>query len=501
MSTTQILERLRGKDLALGILVLVLILFRIWSIFEPHWNTDEGIYAATAFSMKSGMVLYKDIWADQMPGVYLINYLALFAGTYNLAVVKLISLLFSTVSLITIFYLTKQIVSKYAAYLAAVISVFFIGLPVFEANVAHPIIFSMPFVLAGIYFATNEDRPTLNNMVISGSFFATGILFSISTLFPLSAIALSLLVSNRDKLYGKRLLLFLGGVSIPLLFAGIILILNNVIFDWFHMVLYNPLDYFFEEEPGLGLIFLKNTLFIRTIILVCSIFVVLILLKQKIIGHKKLTIIMWGLFVLYGLLFPLQRPSYLFLEVIPFFALLSGFLITRLPLLSATKNIEICALYFLGIFFSINLFTTGQPISQPFSTTDYYLNHYKYVTRKIETPSYTTFFGQDVYDMYSLNSYLTQNQKEDVYIFTSNPWIYQIGNIKPISGYLSSANTETKEIEKTIQLDQPRLVILDSNTAKEKLQELRASLLENGYQFDRYFEDYELYTLAPSVSL
>src|SRR6266536_3155988 len=55
----------------LGVL-LVSLLWRLPSLFDPPWVNDEGTYFAVAQAMAHGYRLYADVWENKPPALYLV---------------------------------------------------------------------------------------------------------------------------------------------------------------------------------------------------------------------------------------------------------------------------------------------------------------------------------------------------------------------------------------------------------------------------------------------
>jgi len=496
------LNRFKGKDIAVGIFVLLMILLRIWSIFEPHWNGEEGIYAATAYAMKNGFSLYHDIWADQAPGIYVINYIALAAGRYNLAFVKLLSLLFSVATLISTFHLVRSLLDKKSAYFATLVVVLLLGLPVFEANVAHPVIFAMPCVSTALYLFFRKSKESARELFIVGTLLAIGMLFSFMTFFTFISLLIAIAIGYHDKETPKRLTFYVVGFLCILIIPVAVMFLQGVLDDCLRHVLPNPIDTFFNGTEGVGFVVMPNSLFTRTCLLFFILFVLLLLQRRKYWSIKQTTIGLWGIFGIYGLFLYSYPALHLMLNSVILIALSVGWLIYKLAQSNLSRALESITLYLLAGYFILATFANGKQLDRHFDIYDYYINHYKYISRKIETPSYTSFFGENAYSMYTLNAFLTQNQKskESLFIFTPNPWIYQIGKIVPLTQWFSSNDSDIEETKSKIGEKKPSLVIIDNNSETAICYELRNYLITNGYEFDRFFENYELYTFSSNVS-
>src|SRR6266576_2759546 len=123
----------------------VFFLLRLPSLFEPYWYGDEGIYEVIGFALRHGRLLYRDIWDNKPPLLY-ITY-ALFNG--DQASVRLLSLITGVIALVLFFLLARRLLqSKKAIYFAIILFVILFGTPFLEGNIANAENFMMPLSLA-----------------------------------------------------------------------------------------------------------------------------------------------------------------------------------------------------------------------------------------------------------------------------------------------------------------------------------------------------------------
>ncbi len=73
------LDKIHLPNWLLGILVLILVL-RIPSFFEPYYYGDEMIYLTLGEGVRQGATLYKDLHDNKPPLIYII---AAVAGSLN----------------------------------------------------------------------------------------------------------------------------------------------------------------------------------------------------------------------------------------------------------------------------------------------------------------------------------------------------------------------------------------------------------------------------------
>jgi 4-amino-4-deoxy-L-arabinose transferase-like glycosyltransferase len=87
---------------------IIFFLLRLPSIVEPYWYGDEGIYEVIGQGLRSGRLLYTQLWDNKPPVLYLIY--ALFDG--NQSSVRLTSLIIGLFTVIAFFYLAKRLLRK-----------------------------------------------------------------------------------------------------------------------------------------------------------------------------------------------------------------------------------------------------------------------------------------------------------------------------------------------------------------------------------------------------
>ena len=125
-------------------LSFLFFLLRLPSLFEPYWYGDEGIYEVIGVALRHGRLLYRDIWNNKPPLLYLIY--AAFNG--DQLYVKLASLLSGILALILFFYLAKKLFQniKLSLFLTTRPSQSF-GIPLLEGNIANAENFMLPLSL------------------------------------------------------------------------------------------------------------------------------------------------------------------------------------------------------------------------------------------------------------------------------------------------------------------------------------------------------------------
>lgn len=498
MKITLNLKKIKKETILIGTVILALIILRIPSLFEPHWYSDEGFFASIANAIKSGNLLYKDIWTSNPPGIFLIYYLAALSNNLTLFSVKLLNLLFSTFSLVLIYKIAKELFSHKIAIIASIISAILLSLPILDANIANPENFFLLFTLLGIYLSIRNTLPT---SFFAGISFGISMLFGKSPVFEIAAILVyqifTLKLQHKKSQGIKSLGLMLIGLVIPLLVMFSCFISNGILNDYFDSVFrYNFTEILQASDDSLGFIVFANTIFVRTIILIIIITFRYYLFLKGQINQPRFLLDLWATFVIYAVLFTQKPYNHYLIQAVPIFSIFISLLIIELQEKNTfRKKIQQVTSFLLTIFLILSLFTSGQKLVGNINCISYYLNFSKYLGGKTDTSSYVKFFGKETYQTYRLNNYLAQNYPEEknIYVWTDNSWIYSLADLKPSIKYLQSfqAKNNFGQIKSTLVASPPTLVIIDQNS--QNPQELISYLEENNYQLEKKFEEYQIY--------
>src|ERR1035437_10505514 len=113
---------------------VIFFLLRLPSLFEPDWYGDEGVYQVLGISIKAGKLLYRDIFDNKPPFLYLLYSLV----SSDQFMIRLISLIFGLLSIFVFFYLAKKLFENAkASYIATTLFAVLFGLPLIEGNIAN----------------------------------------------------------------------------------------------------------------------------------------------------------------------------------------------------------------------------------------------------------------------------------------------------------------------------------------------------------------------------
>lgn len=450
------------KEWFLIITAFLFVLLRIPSLIEPHWYGDEGIYQVVGREIASGKILYKDIWDNKPPLLYIIY--AVFDG--NLFSVKLASLLAGLLSLFAFYALTGKIfVRNFSRYIATLLYGFLFATPLLEGNIANAENFMLlPIILAG-YFVLNFSESKKNKyLIFAGVLLSIAFITKVVAVFDFAAFVVFLNFVFWDKFTEEKKearvnfifskLLFLISFLSLFLVVCLYFFFNGAFSDFLSAVLSQNLSYVNSQNM---FIFPMGILLLKSILLL---FVLLFLIvKRKKISKNDLFIYLWIAFSVYSAFFS-QRPYIHYLLVmLPAFCLLGG----RIIEINKRRIFHMC-LFIILILVSYFYFKVYK---KPFS---YYANYIEFITNHKSIISYERFFDELTPRDYEIASFINTNvnKNESVFLWSNSASIYALSHKTPLGKYIvayhitfyKNAVLETKI---AIEKNKPRYIIQTTN--------------------------------------
>jgi 4-amino-4-deoxy-L-arabinose transferase-like glycosyltransferase len=182
-------------------LVLLLVL-RLPTLFEPHWYTDEAGYATTAWLMAHGKVLYLTTWNNKPPLLFWLYQLVLgIFGPRELGL-HLLSTLTEVAALVGTWRLAARCLSPRRVWIATLVTAFLISAPLLGGDLALPENLLIAFTVWGMVAMTaalrTERRATaLMLAAASGLLFGCGCLIQQTVVADLGVAVLLLVLAGR----------------------------------------------------------------------------------------------------------------------------------------------------------------------------------------------------------------------------------------------------------------------------------------------------------------
>ncbi|MBI2028083.1 MAG: hypothetical protein HYT07_00605 [Candidatus Levybacteria bacterium] len=411
-------------------------LLRFPSLFEPYWYGDEGVYHAVGMSLNNGLLLYRDIFDNKPPLLYIIY--SIFQS--NLFLIKLLSSTFGILSIIFFFLLAKKLFysfknSNIPIYLSTSIFAFLFGLPLIEGNIANAENFMLLPIIIAAFLTVHMTRKPLETNQKSYILFIIGILLSLAFLvkivatFDFAAIFVFLVISKHISIKNiktifKEFKLLFAGFLLPIVITSIFFLIKGAFLDFLNATLFTNIPY---VGYGNKIWNLPVLLFIKGLLLLGS--VTYIYSKRHVLDKTMIFIFIWLAFSLFNAFFS-QRPyTHYVLVLLPSLSLLVGLIF------SAKKYQKIILL----LLFVVLLITIKNFRLYSFTKSFlYYPNFVSYIIGQKSTFSYQAFFDRNTPSDYEIALFIKPRVEtnDKVFVWGNNAQVYKLIDVPPFTKYV-----------------------------------------------------------------
>jgi len=464
----------KNKNAWIVLLILFFFfLFRFPSLFEPYWYGDEGVYQAVGMAIKDNRLLYRDIWDNKPPLIYLLY--SIFNS--DQFAVRTVSLIFGLISVFMFFFLAKKLFTGKGEakiyFFSTIVFALLFGLPVIEANIANAENFMLLPILLAVFliYKTSHNQKFPPPYLIPNTYyiilFLAGLLLGIAFLFKVVAVfdfaALFTFTSiiylpQKPKIINilqqvRQIAIFPVGFFIPLLLACLFFLFRGGFKDFFQAIFIQNISY---VAYGNDLLIPQGLLLLKLIIL--SSFIFYIFKIRKTLSSTATFILVWFAFSLFNALFS-QRPyGHYLLVLAPSFSLMLGLILWDKKYKKAEAALLLVATIL--IFNKFNFFQ--KPIS-------YYQNFIDFITYKKSVSEYQAFFDRQTPVDYEVALFLKSkiNNNDSIFVWGNNPQLYKIVGVAPLTKYITAYHTlnykEGVSVAQTLQNINSRFIVITSN--------------------------------------
>jgi len=424
------------KNEGLILILLLVVVLRIPSLYEPNWYGDEGIYLALGQGLRKGLVFYRDIHDNKPPMLYL---LAAIAG--NVFYFRLMLMVWFGAATVMFFRLMQKLMpkSKKAWYVSSLLMIVLTTLN--EGNIANAEIFIvLPVVWAMLLTLLSAKSKNFKKWLGIGLLFSVGFLLKVPAGFDMAAVLVWLVLFEKKKklvemvkgLRDKRLWMLVLGFLLPIGLSLIYYAIVGGFEPYLRSALLQNIGYLSswgtgEHTGGLG----ASGLMMRAGVMGLLILGLLPVAKKFKFSKGENLVIVWFLFSLFGaLLSERPYPHYLIQPIVPGVILL-GFL------MFSKKKVLRMVVGGLGL---ITLLAVLKIRFWHYPIVPYYRNFIEYSIGKKTKEEYRAYFDSRVNQTYKLAEYLqTTTQPDDrVFIWGNEPYVYAIAERMPIGRYTVS---------------------------------------------------------------
>jgi hypothetical protein len=459
---------------------------RIPSFFEPYFYGDEMVYLTLGQGIRQGMTLYKGIYDNKPPLLYIT---AAIAG--NLFWFKVILAFWSLVTIVLFYKLSKLLFERNekTQKLSTLLFALLTTLPLLEGLTVNSELFMIVFTIAALLILLNKNL-SKKGILFAGILFGLGALFKIPAAFDLPVIIFFWIITegfgNWKKIFGKTLILGVGFV-IPILLTFVWFFAKGALPDYIKAAFLQNIGYLSSFRPG----DVQKSFLVRNAPLLIRGLVVLMGSSILFAFRKKLSknfilFSLWTLFALFAItLSERPYPHYLIQVVAPVSFLIAMFF-TEKSFEQSLVVIPLAVTFFVPVFYKFWLYPT----------VSYYQRFVSFVTQKETKTQYFNSFSATTGRNYKIAEFLVTSSVSSDRVFMWDPdsaAVYALAKRLPpikyvVPYHVNDYSTTTKEA-KNIALNPPKFIILTDDHPYPEL----ASLIRQDYISVTRIENADIY--------
>ena len=448
-----------GKNWFVLILILTFFL-RLPSLFEPFIYGDEGVYLTLGLGIRKGLLLYRDIYDNKPPLLYLVAALAKNFAYFRLA-------LFGW-AMVTIFFFRELAATVFPKNKAGIIfstAVFAIltSIHTFEGNVANAENFMiLPTIIGFIIFLRAKTK---THYFLSGILFSLAFLFKVPAAFDFAAVLVFSLTIMKNKkemtsqAFIAKLIYLSVGFFLPILLTLLFFATKGALGEYLKAAFFQNLPYLSSWNSNSSKVSsFPLALALRTLIVIVISGAVM-LFKQSLPKEYRL-VVLWFAFTLFAsLLSGRPYPHYL-LQTIPALSL------STCLLFSKKKGLPLILITILIITFLDFKFWHYENIS-------YYQNFYRFALGGKTKEQYFDYFGNNAQSLYSAAIHIKarSNADEKIFIWGNQPSLYSLAERLPVGRYTVAYHIVDfggyRETIQALEKTPPRFIVITGDEIRD----------------------------------
>lgn len=405
----------------LVLILAVSLILRIPSFFEPYSYGDEMIYLTLGRAIRAGLSLYKDIYDNKPPLLYLT---AALAG--NLFWFKALLAAANFVSIIFFWKITRVLFEGKIKTQQVSVAIFALltTLPLLEGNIANAELFMLAPTTIAFYILLARDKTKLN-LFAAGVLFSLAALFKIPAIFEIPVLFFVWLITNPKKIISSYIYIALG-FAIPILISFVWFFLQGALGEYIKAAFMQNLGYVSTWRPAdVQKPFLERNLPLLIRGGVVLVGIILVYLRRKYLSKEFIFATIWLLLTLFAAtLSERPYPHYLIQAVGPI-SLFLAILICDKTAQQSLAVIPLCLAFFVPVYFKFWYYPT----------TSYYGRAIKLAAGMINKDQYLNSFDGNVLLDYQLSDYFSKhaNRSDKLFVWGDNATLYAMtGLLAPI---------------------------------------------------------------------
>lgn len=443
------------------------VLMRIPSLFEPSRYADEDIYLTIGRAMRRGLLLYRDIYDNKTPLIYVV---AMIAG--NVMWFRFILMIWNLVNVALIWGIAKKLLSnKWGVIMTTVLFAIFTTLPLLEGEVANGEVFMIMPVAGAIYLILSKTGHLVEKRI---SYLWAGLLWSMAFLFKspplveLFGLFLFLTVylasSFRDfirRLFDQRLWLLGIGFLIPVLGSVLFFYGNGVGGLYLQSALLQNFSYLSSwggVQTSSGASLLSGGLATRALVMLAVL--ALIWAFRKKLGNNFGLIAIWTITAIFGAFLSGRPYPHYLIEVVGPMALLISFVLFQASVYRTLLGIFIALLLVFGVVRYEFWY---------YKSLGYYQNFVSYVFGQKSKEQFYNFWGSNVMRNYEVAAFIDRitSANERIFVWGTEPALYVISDRVPAVKYVVSYHildfSAQGEVGESFAKERPRVIVVAKN--------------------------------------
>lgn len=449
----------------LFVVMLVVLIFRVPSFFEPYSYGDEMIYLTLGEGIRQNVPLYKGIHDNKPPLLYVTAALAgsLFWFKALLAIWHIVTI-FVFWKLAEVLFPKNERLHKVATIIFALLTT----IPLLEGNIANAENFMLGFTLLGFLLLL---KPSLGlkaaklapiKIILAGVFFSIASLFKIPAAFDVPAIVFLWLLTtklNKNSLVVviKNTTYLLVGFLTPIVVFFAWYLLKGAFSEYLIAAYLQNFGYLSSWRPDdIAEPFLTKNgpLLLRAGIVTAGFFILYI--KRKRLSKQFIFATAWLLLGLFAVTLSERPYPHYLLQIVPAASILLAMLITLKTLEQTYVIIPLALAFLTPVYFKFWYYPT----------TPYYTKFIKFAAGNISKNEYFETFGGSVLRNYEIADFLVKNTRknEKVFVWGDSSAIYALSRrlppIKYVADYHIRDFSTEKETVGGLKANMPSFVII-----------------------------------------
>lgn len=404
----------------LGLILLVVLLLRIPSLFEPYWYGDEGIYLTLGQAVRGGVRLYKEIHDNKPPFLYLI---AAIAGG-NQFWFKFITTGWSLATVSFFAKLANKVWEGRQKRVMVATGIFALltTLPWWEGNIANAELYFLLPTLVAAYWLWDKN-PTSKAVWWSGVMLGLGGLFKMPALLEAGVWPLVWLAEKNKKWWKRSLILGLG-IAMPLVISLGYYLLKGSLNEYWVAAWRQNLPYLSSWQAGGG----GGVYSIKGRAIVAALLITPILGLASVWGRRTTIVGVWGVITLFAALLSGRPYPHYLLQMAGAAALGVSLILTK-----KTRGKVVLA----GVGLVAALSWVGFKFYN-YQVASYYFNYVKWLAGVQNKQEYFAWFNPQVNTNYEIAKVVKSGStvRQKVFVWGDEPMVYALSGRLPATKYI-----------------------------------------------------------------